>query len=89
VVWKVRGESAARSSELAQQIFVAAATHDLHLALVELPLFWFEPETGDENAASSERVTCLRSTLMKPEHQAWLGEIWNRLIESRREVLGE
>jgi len=89
VVWKMSADSAQRSSELAQQIFVAAAAHDLHLALVELPLFWFEPETEDGNVARSERVTCLRSTLMKPEHQAWLGEIWNRLIASSREVLGE
>jgi glutamate/tyrosine decarboxylase-like PLP-dependent enzyme len=85
VVWKMSANSAKRASELAQQLFVAAAAHDLHLALVELPLFWFEPETGDGNAAGSERVTCLRSTLMKPEHQAWLGEIWKRLIESSRE----
>jgi tyrosine decarboxylase/aspartate 1-decarboxylase len=26
-----------------------------------------------------DRVTCLRSCLMKPEHAAWLDAIWDRL----------
>jgi hypothetical protein len=25
-------------------------------------------------------VTCLRSVLMKPEHEAWLDRIWEKLI---------
>jgi hypothetical protein len=34
-------------------------------------------------------VTCLRSVLMKPEHEAWLGRIWERLTASWSEVIGE
>jgi hypothetical protein len=82
VVWKVKGETAQIASERARKIFVACATRDLHLALVELPLRWFQPTGG----GSSERVTCLRSVLMKPEHEAWLDRIWERLTASTAEV---
>ena len=69
------------SSRLAQQLFDRAAAHDLHLALVQLPVAFFRtaadrliwPSAGDS------KVTCLRSVLMKPEHLAWIDEIWNRI----------
>jgi glutamate/tyrosine decarboxylase-like PLP-dependent enzyme len=74
VVWKARAETPERASQLAQKIFDASAVRDLHLALVQLPLSWFEPAEGT--------VTCLRSVLMKPDHEAWLGRIWERLDEA-------
>jgi glutamate/tyrosine decarboxylase-like PLP-dependent enzyme len=74
VVWKARAETPERASQLAQKIFDASAARDLHLALVQLPLSWFEPAQGT--------VTCLRSVLMKPDHEAWLGRIWERLDEA-------
>ncbi len=43
VVWKMRAETAELASELAQSIFSACARHNLHLALVQLPQFWFGP----------------------------------------------
>jgi glutamate/tyrosine decarboxylase-like PLP-dependent enzyme len=89
VVWKINAESPERSSELAQKIFAACALRDLHLAIVELPLTWFESAAGRESANSAGTVTCLRSVLMKPEHEAWLDEIWKRLIAACTEVLGE
>lgn len=74
VVWRVRAATAEESSARAQAIFVAAAAHDLHLALVQLPQSWF---------GGVERLeTCLRSVLMKPEHLDWLDEIWKRLGEA-------
>ncbi len=85
VVWKLNAANAHHASELAQRVFVASATRDLHLALVQLPLFWFEPERGETDAM----VTCLRSVLMKPEHHAWLDQIWDRLSAAAGEVLGE
>jgi hypothetical protein len=33
-------------------------------------------------------MTCLRSVLMKPEHEAWMGEIWERLSAACGEVVG-
>jgi glutamate/tyrosine decarboxylase-like PLP-dependent enzyme len=77
------------SSELAQKIFSACAARDLHLALVQLPLAWFEPVSESESVIAAETVTCLRSVLMKPEHEAWMDRIWERLIASGDEVMGK
>lgn len=77
VVWKLKAAAAEASSQLAQQVFDACASRDLHLALVQLPLSWFSPVAG--NATGTTQVTCLRSVLMKPEHKAWLDRIWQRL----------
>jgi tyrosine decarboxylase / aspartate 1-decarboxylase len=85
VVWTLKCESPEIRSELAQRIFVACATRDLHLALVQLPQFWFQMAGG----AGAGLVTCLRSVLMKPEHAAWLDRIWERLSAACGEVLGE
>ncbi len=89
VVWKINAETPEQSSARAQKIFAACALRDLHLALVELPLTWFEPLDGSEPANGSTTVTCLRSVLMKPEHMAWLDEIWERLTAACTDVLGE
>jgi hypothetical protein len=89
VVWKVNAETPERASELAQRIFVACAARDLHLALVELPLPWFEPQNANVNRDRTYMVTCLRSVLMKPEHKEWLDRIWQRLTAACVEVIGE
>jgi glutamate/tyrosine decarboxylase-like PLP-dependent enzyme len=87
VVWKMNAKTPELSSELAQKIFSACAARDLHLALVQLPLPWFEP--ASRAADSAHLVTCLRSVLMKPEHEAWMDRIWERLTASCDEVMGE
>jgi tyrosine decarboxylase/aspartate 1-decarboxylase len=89
VVWKVNAKTPERASELAQKIFAACATRDLHLALVELPLPWFEPRNGNGISDKTGMVTCLRSVLMKPEHEAWLDRIWQRLTAACGEGFGE
>jgi glutamate/tyrosine decarboxylase-like PLP-dependent enzyme len=89
VVWKMNAKTSELSSELAQKIFSACAARDLHLALVQLPIAWFEPASGSESAIATETVTCLRSVLMKPEHEAWMDRIWERLTASCAEVMGE
>jgi glutamate/tyrosine decarboxylase-like PLP-dependent enzyme len=89
VVWKLRADVAERASQLAQKIFVACATRDLHLALVQLPQAWFEPTNGGPNRFIAGHVTCLRSVLMKPEHEAWLDRIWDTLAAACAEVVGE
>jgi glutamate/tyrosine decarboxylase-like PLP-dependent enzyme len=83
VVWKLKAASVDHSSQLAQKVFDACAAQDLHLALVQLPLSWFSTVVSDANAI----VTCLRSVLMKPEHQAWLQQIWQRLSAACDEVI--
>ena len=88
VVWKLAAESSNRSSELAQSIFDACAARNLHLALVQLPQFWFESADKQEGQQEdlTETVTCLRSVLMKPEHEEWMGEIWRIYTEACEEV---
>jgi tyrosine decarboxylase / aspartate 1-decarboxylase len=83
VVWKVRAATAEASSELGQSIFSACARRNLHLALVQLPQFWFGSSAGAEGLA-----TCLRSVLMKPEHERWLDRIWEELSAATGEVMG-
>ncbi|MGA3263130.1 MAG: aminotransferase class I/II-fold pyridoxal phosphate-dependent enzyme [Terracidiphilus sp.] len=92
VVWKLAAKTRERASELAQKTFVACAARDLHLALVQLPVTWFQRkglECADEAAGGAGLVTCLRSVLMKPEHEAWLDRIWERWTAACAEVSGE
>ena len=87
-MWKLKAETRERSSQLAQHIFNACAARDLHLALVELPVKWFGPVDGEATGVAAGSVTCLRSVLMKPEHEAWLDRIWDRLTAACVDVLG-
>lgn len=84
VVWAPRGASASEVSARTQAVFEAAAREDLHLAVASFPraLFPHWPLQWD-----AERVTCLRSCLMKPEHRDWVGEIWSRLGRATDAVL--
>jgi hypothetical protein len=86
LVWAVRADTVARSSQLAQQIFAAAARNDLHLALAQLPSRFFPPDSWKDQH-QHETVTCLRSVLMKPDHLEWLPMIWSRLSQAADEVL--
>jgi tyrosine decarboxylase/aspartate 1-decarboxylase len=92
VVWKVRAGDPELASQLAQKTFLACSTRDLHLALVQLPLRWFEPsallETSPARSESKgDVVRCLRSVLMKPEHEKWMDEIWGRLVAASSETI--
>jgi tyrosine decarboxylase/aspartate 1-decarboxylase len=86
VIFAARAATATESSALARRIFDAAARHDLHLALAELPAkFW--SETHGAMKLDRETITCLRSVLMKPEHLDWVDRIWERLETATAEVL--
>ncbi len=74
VVWAVRAPSVTASSALARRIFDEAAARHLHLALAELPAEFFDL-AGAGIARDRDTITCLRSVLMKPEHEAWVGRI--------------
>ena len=77
VVYAWRARTASEASAASQAIFDAAAKQDLHLALIRLPVTMFP-----DLAADQEYVLCLRSVLMKPEHEQWVEEIYNRLIKA-------
>jgi glutamate/tyrosine decarboxylase-like PLP-dependent enzyme len=85
VVWTVRARQASRSSELARALFNEAARFQLHLALAELPARFFAGELGPQ-WADRENVTCLRSVLMKPEHEAWVDRIYELLDRSASQI---
>jgi glutamate/tyrosine decarboxylase-like PLP-dependent enzyme len=85
VVWKVEAESPEQASARAQEIFDRCAARQLYLALVQLPHSWLGRCGSAEGKA--ETVTCLRSVLMKPEHEAWLGRIWERLSAAAAEAV--
>lgn len=77
VVWAPTAESLSKISERSQAVFERAARNDLHLAVMTLDAdlvaaHW--PEVKADQAT----VTCLRSVLMKPDHEDWLDELWAR-----------
>lgn len=79
--------AATRASEIARRsrrLFATAARHDLHLSLTELPAtllaHWWPGVEFDV-----ERVSCLRSCLLKPAHRDWLDAIWQRLQQALAE----
>ena len=88
VVWKLKAEASEQASQFAQEVFVSCARRDLHLALVELPLAWFQPAESVAGGVEARTVTCLRSVLMKPEHEVWIDRIWERLSAASVEVMG-
>jgi glutamate/tyrosine decarboxylase-like PLP-dependent enzyme len=74
VVWAVRAPTVTAASALARRIFDEAAARHLHLALAELPVEFLDL-AGAGVARDRDTITCLRSVLMKPEHEAWVGRI--------------
>jgi tyrosine decarboxylase / aspartate 1-decarboxylase len=89
VVWKIAADTLTRASELAKSIFLKSESRNLHLALVQLPHSWFQPAGGAIAETAAEPVTCLRSVLMKPDHQEWLDRIWLELNAATEEASGE
>ena len=78
VVWAPLAARASAISQRSRALFAAAAARGLHLALVDLDaeLLARHWPTVDFDVAS---VSCLRSCLMKPEHEAWGDALWERL----------
>lgn len=81
VVWARRVESASAASAAAQRIFEEAAKRQLHLALIHLPVAFFRHSWPDLQI-DQEEIVCLRSVLMKAEHEAWVPRIYEALSAS-------
>jgi glutamate/tyrosine decarboxylase-like PLP-dependent enzyme len=81
VIFAPRAASASEASERARQIFNAAARSNLHLAIAQLPVTFFDANLGAMKR-DREAISCLRSVLMKPEHKDWIGRIWDLLSEA-------
>jgi len=87
LVFAPRAASVSEASILSRKVFEAAAKRDLHLAVAELPVRFWEANLGAMKR-DRETVTCLRSVLMKPEHLDWVERIWDLLSLSADEVFG-
>jgi glutamate/tyrosine decarboxylase-like PLP-dependent enzyme len=81
IVWAPRATSVTEASNRSKRIFAEAASRQLHLALVSLPLHLLDlgPMQRDRDT-----IICLRSVLMKPEHREWTDRIWEILDEATR-----
>ena len=68
---RVRSERrlASAASQAARRVFHAAAEQDLHLAMMEVPAEIVVAYVPAAAGRCRRRVTCLRSVLMKAEHQ--------------------
>jgi len=64
------------ASGLAQRAFVGLRRTGFASGPCRMPVAWFQPVGGKAGEVEAGMVTCLRSVLMKPEHEAWLDRIW-------------
>jgi len=81
VVFAVNSTTTSEASKSARRVFERAAEENLHLALIELPASLMQTSMRDIKI-DSEKITCLRSVLMKPEHREWTTEIMELLNRS-------
>ncbi len=88
VVYAVNAPDSSTASERARRVFAKAAQRDLHLAMIELPVN-LVAEYAPGIRVNSETITCLRSVLMKPEHDRWLDRIIDILAASAAELLAK
>jgi hypothetical protein len=85
VVYAVNAPDSRASSERARKLFAKAAEHELHLAMIELPVE-LVADYAPSISADSKTITCLRSVLMKPEQRDWLDRIVEILESSAAEI---
>jgi glutamate/tyrosine decarboxylase-like PLP-dependent enzyme len=81
LVWIPVAPTVSRVSLLSRSVFHEAARNNLHLALAELPTWFFDLDSAGIKSDRNS-VTCLRSVLMKPEHLEWVDQIWAILDRS-------
>jgi len=85
VIWAMKAESCSKISELSQKMFDVAAEKNLHLALFSVQTDFLDDSWGDITV-DSDSITCMRSCLMKPEHEEWMDEIWMLIDKITNEI---
>lgn len=75
VIWAAKGKSISAISKTSKAVFEKAAEKNLHLALLNYPVRLL-PKHWRGIVKDQDYVSCLRSCLLKPEHEAWVDEIW-------------
>jgi tyrosine decarboxylase/aspartate 1-decarboxylase len=81
VVFAPRAASVRQMSARSRKIFAAAAERSLHLAIADLPVALFSG-LDPSVTRDQDRLTSLRSVLMKAEHLDWIDRIWRILRAS-------
>ena len=85
VMWASKAMSTSEISRLSDQTFHAAEKQHLYLATFSFPSHLIQ-KAYPEVVVDSEYTTCLRSSLMKPEHLDWLDRIWLILDKVQNEL---
>ena len=80
VIWSARKGSVSEINKSSKEIFNKAADKNLHLAMLNYPVRLL-PSHWRGIKKDEEYITCLRSCLMKPEHEGWVDNIWKILCE--------
>jgi tyrosine decarboxylase / aspartate 1-decarboxylase len=81
VIWARKERSISEINKTSKDIFEKAASKNLHLALLNYPVRLL-PNYWRAIKKDEEYVTCLRSCLMKPEHEDWVDKIWEIVVDS-------
>jgi len=80
VIWARKEKSISEINKTSKDIFEKAASKNLHLALLNYPVRLL-PNHWRAIKKDEEYVTCLRSCLMKAEHEDWVDEIWKIVVD--------
>ena len=86
VIWAEKKKSISAITKASKEIFEKAAAENLHLALINYPVRLL-PSHWRSIEKDEEYVTCLRSCLMKPEHEDWIDEIWRIVAGSIKKLI--
>jgi len=81
VIWAPAAPTVSRASAISRELFAETQKNNLHLALADLPVSFFDLEKSGM-VQDEDHVVCLRSVLMKPEHEQWIDRIWEILDQS-------
>ena len=85
LVWAPVGERASQISSRSHMLFQTAAQQGLHLATFRYPARLLR-ESWPGVMMDQDEVICLRSVLMKSEHEDWAERIWSILDKIAKDV---
>jgi glutamate/tyrosine decarboxylase-like PLP-dependent enzyme len=88
LVWAPKGATTRRISQRSEALFHALAEANLHLATFQFPTRLIDGRWSGVSI-DTEMVTMLRSCLMKPEHNDWVGPIWDILDRVADRIVSE
>jgi len=78
VIWSPKGKTGSEISAKSRQLFTKAEEKNIYLALFQYPSQSLK-EVWPDVDLDTPYVTCLRSCLMKPEHENWVDKIWETI----------